>query len=315
MRIVKLKIYFVPLLLIVFTIETGFAGGTYDFLLNDVSARASALGGNFVTMNDDPNVIFYNPAGLATMQSQKVSFGFYKELLDMNAGHASYAKTIPTFGTVGAGIVYFNYGDFQRMDENGQNIGTFSAGDLALTFGYGNELENGIQYGINAKAIFSSIAGYSSSAVAIDLGTRYVVIPQRLIIGASILNIGTQLDPYMNTREDLPIDVRVGASIYPEHLPAALLISFNKLSEHQDNFFDRFSSFLVGIEFTASESVMLRFGYNNESRRELKLGSSSGLAGFSLGAGFRTEFYTIDYAFNSLGNIGGLHRVSLGVSF
>ena len=147
------------------------------------------------------------------------------------------------------------------------------------------------------------------------MGARYEFTPNGFTIGASILNIGTQFDPYMYTRENLPLDVRVGASFSPEHLPAVVMVGFGKLNEQQDKFLDRFSSFMVGVEFTASESVSLRFGYNNEKRRELKLGSSSGLAGFSLGAGFRTEIYTIDYAFNSMGKIGGLHRVSLGLSF
>ncbi len=304
------------LIIIVFaSLSSLIAGGTYDFLRNDVSARAAALGGNFVTIKDDPNSIFYNPAGLASIQSQQVSFGFFKNLLDVNAGHASYARRIPSFGTIGAGLVYVNYGSFDMTDENGQSLGTFNAGDFAFTAGYANLLANGLEYGINAKFIFSSIAGYSSSAAAIDLGARYVITPDVFTIGASILNIGTQFDPYMTTRETLPLDVRIGASYFPEHLPAQVFIGLNKLNEQQDKFLDRFSSFMAGVEFTASESVLLRFGYNNEKRRELKLGSSSGLAGFSLGAGFRTEMYTIDYAFNSMGKIGGLHRVSIGLSF
>ncbi|TAK54009.1 MAG: type IX secretion system protein PorQ [Bacteroidetes bacterium] len=305
---------FIFLLALLTTIPL-FAGGTYDFLRNDVGARAGALGGNMLTINDDPNILFYNPAGLATISSQKVSFGFFKHLLDINAGHASYATTIPSLGTVGAGLLYVNYGEFQMTGDEGQDLGTFSAGDLAMTFGYGGELPNGFQYGINAKFIFSSIAGNQSSAGAIDLGARYVVSPDGFVIGTSILNLGSQFDPYINTREDLPLDVRIGASIYPEHVPAIIMVGFTKLNEQNDDFFNRFSSFIVGVEFTASESVLLRFGYNNERRRELKIGTSTGLAGLSLGAGFRTDMYTIDYGFNSLGNVGGLHRVSLGFGF
>jgi len=308
------KIFFILITALIFT-SSLLAGGTYEFLRNDVSARAAALGGNFVTVKDDPNSLFYNPAGLASIQTQRVSFGFFKNLLDVNAGHASYAENIPSFGTIGAGLVYTNYGSFDMTDDNGQTLGTFNAGDFAFTGGYADKLSNGLEYGFNVKFIFSSIAGYSSSAAAFDLGARYEINPNGFTVGASILNIGTQFDPYITTRENLPLDVRVGASFTPEHLPAVVMVGFSKLNEQQDKFFDRFSSFMVGVEFTASESISLRFGYNNEKRRELKLGSSSGLAGFSLGAGFRTEMYTIDYAFNSMGKIGGLHRVSLGLSF
>ncbi|MBI3195500.1 MAG: type IX secretion system protein PorQ [Ignavibacteriae bacterium] len=297
-----------------FVVQT-YAGGTYDFLRQDVSARAAALGGNFVSVSNDPNTIFYNPAGLATLQNNKLSFGYFKHLIDINTGHASYATSIHNFGNVGLGLLYTNYGEFQMTGEEGQDLGTFNAGDFAAVLGYGSELENGLQYGVNSKFIFSSIAGYQSTAVAVDLGVRYVISPESFILGASVLNIGTQLDPYINTRENLPLNVQVGATIYPEHIPAAISVGFSKLNEQQDNILDRFKSFVVGVEFTASENVALRFGYNNEKRRELKLGTSSGLAGFSVGAGFQSDLYMIDYAFNSLGKVGSLHRVSLGLSF
>ncbi len=291
-----------------------FAGGTYDFLRQDVSARAAALGGNFVSVTNDPNTIFYNPAGLATLDNTQLSFGYFKHLLDINTGHASYATTINGLGNVGLGLLYSNYGEFQMTGEEGQDLGIFNAGDFAALLGYGAEMENGLQYGVNSKFIFSSIAGYQSTAVAVDLGVRYVVSPGSFIVGASVLNIGTQLDPYINTRENLPLNVQVGGTVYPEHIPAAISVGFTKLNEQQDNILDRFKSFVVGVEFTASENVAIRFGYNNEKRRELKLGTSSGLAGFSIGAGFRADLYMIDYAFNSLGKVGSLHRVSLGIT-
>ena len=55
----------------------------YDFLKVDPSARASALAGAFETYTDDPNIIFYNPAGLSTVQGKRVSASFGKYLLDI----------------------------------------------------------------------------------------------------------------------------------------------------------------------------------------------------------------------------------------
>jgi len=43
-----------------------FGQETFKFLMLDQSPRASALAGSFVSNNDDPNVIFYNPAELVT---------------------------------------------------------------------------------------------------------------------------------------------------------------------------------------------------------------------------------------------------------
>ena len=50
--------------------HAGLAGdrGTYDFLRLDVGARAGALNGSFVSMTNDPNLLFYNPAALPTLE-------------------------------------------------------------------------------------------------------------------------------------------------------------------------------------------------------------------------------------------------------
>ena len=51
-----------------------FTQNTYEFLRLDMSARAGALGGSFVSNNDDPDVIFYNPAGIRCLK--KIQFHF-----------------------------------------------------------------------------------------------------------------------------------------------------------------------------------------------------------------------------------------------
>ena len=298
--------------------STLYAGGgenVYEFLRQDVSARAAALSGSFVTMTDDPNVIFYNPAGLSSIGTRRVSFGYFKHLLDINSGYASFATQVSDFGYIGAGIIYINYGEFKRTGELGQDLGTFGAGDLALVAGYAGELETGLHYGANVKFIYSSIAEAHSTAAAFDFGLQYIAVPDRMLIGASLMNLGTQLDPYVNTKESLPLDFKIGASIYPEHLPVVLLIDIHRLNEKQENFADRFKAFTVGLEFTASPNLALRVGYDNAKRRDLKVSSSSGLAGFSAGAGFSTDMYNFDYAYNSYGSIGALHRVSVAIAF
>lgn len=288
---------------------------TYRFLRNDYGARAAALGGSFLSMTNDPNVIFYNPSALATIERQQISFGFFKHLLDVNSGHGSYAQEIAGVGYAGAGIVYINYGNFIRTDEVGNKLGTFSANEFALSLGYASTLTPQTRYGVNVKFIYSSIAEARSSAMAIDLGGLYVFPEQRLTLGISLLNLGSQLDPYFSIREDLPLDLKIGATVEPEHLPLLLNLNFHKLNETRSNFIDRFRSFSIGGEFIVSEEVRLRFGYNNERRRDLKIGTGSGLTGFSLGGGVETGMYRVDYAYNSYGKIGAQHRISLGILF
>jgi hypothetical protein len=301
-------------LLVFHSAGLGNGKGTYSFLRNDVGARAAGLNGSFVSMTNDPNSIFYNPAALATITQPKGSVGFLKHLLDVNGGHLSYAHSLEGIGTIGGGIIFLDYGSFTETDESMNVLGTFGARDLAFVVGLGRSIDEVTSVGVNAKLIYSSIANTSSFAVALDAGVLYQIPAENITLGASILTLGTQVNAYQQTKESLPLDVKIGITKRPEHLPVLLNLNFHKLNESQDDFLQRFSSFSLGAEFLMSESVRLRVGYNNEQRKELKLGTSAGLAGISLGGGILFGDYVLDYAFNSYGKIGGLHRISLGMS-
>lgn len=288
--------------------------GTFSFLRNEIGARASGMNGSFVSMTDDPNLVFYNPGALTTITRSEASAGFLKHLLDVNGGYLSYARSMEGIGTVAAGIIYMDYGSFDQTDESMNVLGTFSARDLALVVGVGRSLDEVTSVGLNAKLIYSSIADYKSSGIALDAGVLYKIPAQNITIGASVLSLGTQLKSYDGTRESLPLDVKIGITKRPEHLPVFLNLDFHRLADKQENFADRFSNFSFGAEFIMSESVRLRAGYNNQQRKDLKLGTSAGLAGMSLGGGILLGEYVFDYAFNSYGKIGSLHRISIGMS-
>ncbi len=288
---------------------------TYAFLRNDASARSAALGGSSMCIPGDPNGIFINPALVGTLSAREISFGFFKNIADINAGNASYGQPIENFGWFGAGIQYVNYGSIVRTDELDNRLGTFSANDLAIVVNYSNVMYENLTYGINAKFITSGIAEYRSSAVGFDLGLYYTIPDKLISFGLSAVNMGTQLDPYYFTYERLPFSVSVGVAKQLEHLPLLLNLSFRDLNVSGGSFTDRFRAFAVGGEFTLSQYVRLRVGYNNQRRQDLQLGTSSGLAGFSLGGGILVRGYTVDYAFNSYGAVGSAHRISISTSF
>lgn len=285
---------------------------TYNFLRLDVDARSSSMAGSFIAAENDVNTLFYNPAGIATLKNSQVSAGFFKYLLDINSGNAAFAMKYKDYGYFSAGIRYINYGSFDKYDENFNNIGTFSANDLAFSLGYANEYEGKLFYGANAKIIYSNIDEYTSTGLALDLGLMYKIQEFDANIGISLLNLGTQVSSYLDTKENLPLELKFGGSKKLEYLPLTFNFSFNNLAEETDDFIDRFKNFSLGGEFILSDYFNLRLGYNNQQRQNLKTGSSIGIGGFSAGIGFKyEEKYHIDYAFNSMGKIGATHRINL----
>jgi hypothetical protein len=303
---------------ILFTSNISFSQdkSTYNFLKLDIGARPSALGGSFNSNTDDVISIFYNPAALSTLTRSQAQIGFFKYLLDINSGNIAYSQRLKDAGYVGAGIRYMNYGSFEKFDEQSNNLGTFTANELAISLGYSNLYKSNFHYGINLKFIYSSISDYTSTAIAADLGALYIIPASKWNFGLSLLNAGTQLSEYNSTKEDLPLDLRIGISKKLEHLPLRIHFEFDDLTEAEDQFFDRFKNLSIGGEFDFSEYVQFRIGYNNNQRQDLKTGSSLGIAGFSAGLGFKfLDYYSLDYAFNSMGKVGSTQRIDVGFDF
>ena len=298
--------------ILLLTISTSiFAQETFNFLRLDHSPRAAALAGSFVANNDDPNVMFYNPAGISLLQEKPISFSYLFHLLDINSASVSYSQKFEGIGRFAAGIQYINYGTFDAATVDGIKTGEFGAGELAMLVGYSNELDHNFFYGANVKFIYSSIADRSSMGLAVDLGLHYTIPEERWNFGFSILNLGSQITQYYNTTEDLPLDIRFGFSKTLAHLPFTFFASLNKLNKEYDSFGDRFQQFTFGGEFKISKVIKLRFGYDNEKRKEYKIGGTSGVAGFNLGLGVLVSNYNFDYAFSSMGSIGALHRIGI----
>ncbi len=304
------------LVLITLLISTGCfsqSNTTYNFLNLDVGARASALGGSFNSTTNDVNSIYYNPAALSTLTSKQASVGFFKYLLDINSGNIAYSQRIKNAGYFGAFVKYVNYGSFEKFDEQSNNLGTFSANDLAIALGYSDVYKNNFHYGLNLKFIYSNIDEFSSTGIAADLGVLFTFPESMWNVGVSLLNAGTQLTEYASTSEELPLDLRIGVNKKLEHLPLNVHVEFDNLTSDVDQFFDRFKTLSVGGEFDFSDNVQFRIGYNNSQRQDLQTGSSLGIAGFSTGLGVKfLDYYSIDYAFNSLGKVGSTQRIDVG---
>ena len=65
------------LLVIIWTAASSQSGkmtSVYEFLRNESSSRSAAMGGSFVAFGGDPDIIFYNPAGISSCADKKLVF-------------------------------------------------------------------------------------------------------------------------------------------------------------------------------------------------------------------------------------------------
>ncbi len=300
--------------------------GVYQLLTIPGSARAAALGNTFVAMKDDPTTIFSNPAALSTQQKRDslapgsvISFGYTNLALDITQGYVAYSQPAPEFlgdsSWIGIGAVYNSYGSFAGANAVGEATQEFSAGDIALSVAYSSMIpEQPVHYGIAVKYISSTLVSgqYSSSGIAADLGVFYESKPILLTIGISALNIGSQLSTYAGIDENLPFNLQLGISKKLERLPLTLHLAFRNLTRDREgrNFFYALNDFSIGGEFTVSKVVRLRFGYENQKRRDLKTPEGLGMGGFSFGLGLNFQKLHFDYALSAMGpSLPDVHRL------
>ncbi|TDJ54095.1 MAG: hypothetical protein E2O46_05150, partial [Ignavibacteria bacterium] len=88
------KIISLVTLAILFSYGSVLSQNTYEFLRVDMSARAAALGGSFISYFDDADIIFYNPAGMKLSKGSPIAFSFTKHLLDINLASLAYSTEI-----------------------------------------------------------------------------------------------------------------------------------------------------------------------------------------------------------------------------
>lgn len=285
----------------------------YQFLRVNSSARAAALGGAVVSIYGDPNMVFFNPAAIGTVDTAAVSFTFLKHVLDINSGLASYVSPIGVDESWGASVIYASYGTFSQFNNQATQTGTFSVTDIAVQGSYSNILDKNFRYGATAKLIYSNLASARSVAFAVDAGLIYSMPQSRTNLGFSILNAGTQLNSYGEESENLPLDIRLGINHRLRGLPLLVNFSVAHLADENQTFGERITNFEIGGELYLSKVIELRLGYDNYLRRATRFESSSQFAGLSAGLGVKIKDFNIDYAMTSAGAPATFHRISLNV--
>jgi hypothetical protein len=144
------------------------------------------------------------------------------------------------------------------------------------------------------------------------------MFPQHdLQIGFGIFNVGAVASAFIETKDELPTNYRVGFSKRLAHLP--LLINVEGYQYLEEDF-----QFIVGGEFTITPFLFLRISYNSVGKDQ-KIGQNGdNYAGVSVGTGisldktvrFQNSFWqnlSFDYSFTSAGNVGNLNRLSISL--
>lgn len=282
----------------------------FDFLRTDFNPRTAAMAGSFLTMQNDLNALFVNPAGMADLQQQNYSFNYTNYVLDINGGTAAYNRMLPKFGVLTVGVQYIDYGNFKETDEfavlTGEN---FSAQDLALIIGIADHLDETFSYGVAAKYIYSKFESYSASALALDFGLLYrAPFIEDFNVAVTLSNLGTNFAYYHKTKMRMPLNLRFGMSKKLAHLPLEITYSLNDMNRSATDILDYLKRSSIGGEFRSSEMLRLRLGYDYDLQEGMTNDTDKKFGGLSAGIGILWNEFRFDYSYSNFSILGNIHR-------
>ena len=299
-----------------------------SFLRIGVGARATGLGEAFVAVANDPSAIYWNPAGLASLQRSELLLSHVEWPAEIRYEHVAWVFPVRRLG----GSLAFQFGVLStQLDETTelQPFGTgrsFYYSDAVAGVAYARRWTDKLLVGAGAKWVRedlgSDVGGPVTNAALVDIGSIYYLGFGSVRIATSLSNFGAQLKPNDSknggswvspvTGEkrsydsfDAPTVFRYGVAFEPIENSQQRLTTSLEANQPSDNAL----TIKAGAEWTWNRRLALRSGYNFNSD-ELKLSAGAGLY-----ATIGQSQLTIDYAYTQAEFLGAISRVSMGVKF
>ncbi len=271
----------------------------YSFLRLPVSAHVAAVGGDNISLtDDDPTLMFHNPALINGVSDKSINLNFMTYMEGAKTASASFVKGVKDRATWGASAQYMDYGSMKETTVNNEQTGTFSAKDIALAGSFAYMLSNSISGGLTARFISSTIGSYSSAAVSVDLGLNYLNEDNGWSVSAVAKNLGGQIKAYHDDFERIPLDLLIGVSKRFVDAPLRIHATMSRLN-HWDVGLGKHLA--VGADLLIGETIWIAAGYNFRRASEMKISDgeseSSHGAGLSIGGGLQLERFKLQVAY------------------
>ena len=311
--------------------QTGF-----NFLSVGTDARATAMGEAFTTIEGSSASLFYNPAGLAGINSfVDLSMSHMKWIADIKylSGTVAFTPFEGRYGVVGVSFMSISYGDFHftqvAANEQGyQDIEDWpSPSAYVIGVGYGKAISSQFSVGGQVKYAHQSLGNslvpvyttvvdtsgtarkdttydlrdYAIGTLAFDFGTLYKTGLKSLAFGVAITNFAQEIK-YERESFQLPLSFKIGISMnLMDLVPGigedhSLYVSIDAVHPRSYNEYLN-----IGGEYVFSETIAFRVGYiTNHPDYDL-----------TAGLGVKKAGVAVDYSFMPHEVFSNIHRISV----
>ncbi len=294
-----------------------------QFLKIGVGARAIGMGEAFISIANDAEALYWNPAGISQFRKNALIASHIQWLVDIKLEFAGAVYHLDPANSVGIAITYLHTDEMMETTEL-MPLGTgrkFSFGDFMVGLTYARNMTDKFSFGITAKVMQENIAELTMRAFLFDLGTYYKTGWRSIRFAVAVTNFGSDIAPtgtveYVNLQNEKvtvksfqsfspPTMFRIGIAMELMETENSKLTSSVQLDHPNDNK----ENLNFGLEYWWNDVLALRAGYKTARVEE------NFSAGFGLRLPMKTADFRLDYAFTNFGRLGYVNRFALQVQF
>ena len=304
------------------------------FLNIGVGARAAGLGGSFVSQDNDLSAIFWNPAGIASVERGAYCFERNVWFADITQNAMALAYNLGKYGVLGASFIGMDYGTFygteiSAADDDFFNYvetGEFTIDEYAVGISYARIISNKFYVGATAKYVAQDLfenmiqkgldpekkVDNKVDVVAFDFGTLYKTGFKSLAFAMSARNFSKDIQfPEQSEKFTLPLIFSMGVKMdvlnfYPSiNEKHTLTISID--GQHPRDYSEKLCA---GAEYSYMDMIFVRLGY------KWNFGTENVAAGFGFKHNLSSKIgFVINYAYSNMKYFDGVHRFSISGTF
>lgn len=271
------------------SVNTGVTAG--NFLKMGAGVRASALGGAFIAVADDPYAVYWNPAGLSQLRSFEFSSTYSSWLANTN--YTNIGVVLPVArSTIGVLVNTVNIGPMEEATlANPSGSGKiFSPTKSSVAVAFSQRILPGFSLGGSVKYLSEDIFNNVTKGYGIDLGAMWRW--REFIFGFNARNIlGSLGSRIVANNFGLGISYRLD--------PFLLALDGNLPNDNKP-----FINF--GIGYNSEDVLFYRIGYTGRNEENAQ-------GNISAGIGYNYKNFKFDYSFTPYGDLGLVHKVSIGL--
>lgn len=307
------------------------------FLTIGVGARANAMGGAFSSVANDVTALFWNPAGIAKLNSNQIGLIHSDWIADLRHDFIGLSLSLGVYGNVGFSLNALTMDEIivrtpELPDGTGERAGSY---DMAIGLSYARSLTDRLSIGGTGKLVKSQLWHMGAQTMAFDLGVIFSNIFDTFQLGASITNMGGKIkysgrDNFVyhdirpaeyGNNEKIDAELKTGKYNLPTAFRGGLSAIFNKSSQWPlllaVEFYepaDNVRSINLGGEWAFYDKVFLRAGYNSLFETETERGLTMG-GGMKVRVPASMVFLLLDYSYETFGIFDNTQKFSLSISF